>query len=244
MKIVNYFIFIVIFGFSELTLAETESCKFMKDLENILAVSPQLALTENKIAKDGEFLSVADGFAPSYPGFIARGEVSCVEKNHGFEMIWAGADYYECEGQSNLASKMNKFAGRYNILLKSKLTKAGSYQCTDKKLELSRKVKCLKTGQDTCTGNEDWFGALNEFTKYVWSLDSTSNVGMLPNVYGVYSVSIRHKDHFSAIRENACKIFPNHKIAMNVTIEMEIAIFNRNKGVWDRNKLDTIHCDY
>lgn len=232
-------ILLIIIPFSFKVFAS--DCEFMEEIDDLLKASPVVAVKNDKFGKN-TFLSVADGIGPSRPGFSSGEELGCAMKNYSFHMIWAGADDYRCEGQGKKASQANKYAEEYNIYLKQKLTENESFKCTTILLAEKRKKLCDATGQKLCTGLEDWAGAHHALTKYVWSLNSTSTVGYLPEKYGVFSASIREPEHREQILKNACEIFPRFGSKMDVTIHIKLANYNPSKGKWDEKTMPDVVC--
>jgi len=232
-------IIFLIFPFSFQVFAS--DCDFMKGIDNLLKIPPEVAVQSNKFGED-TFLSVADGFSPSRPGFDSGEELGCAMKNYEFHMVLAGADSYQCKGQGTKASQANKYAEKYNIHLKQSLVENGRFKCMSILLAEKRNKLCEATGQELCTGLEDWSGALSALTKYVWSLNRTSTVGYLPEKYGEYSASIREPEHRKKILENACEIFPRFGSKMDVTIHIKLANYNRNKGEWDEELMPDVVC--
>lgn len=225
-------------------VATVNDCAFVERIESLAKLGPYEALSENIFGSPAPFLSVADGIGPSRHGIGEGDEAACVMDNYEFLMIWAGADYIRCEGQLKSAAKAREFTRAYNELLRRKLSSDNIYKCTDKHLMEERRRRCAATGQELCSGLEDWRGAHLELARFVWNLDSTSTTGYRPEEYGKFSVSIRNLKHRDEIEKNACNIFPKYGIKMDVTIYMELANFNHQDRKWDKEKLKEVLCSY
>lgn len=219
-------------------------CEFISEIHKLLKVSPKTALNTHKFGNPDPFLSVADGIGPSRPGIGEGDEAGCVMSNYEFHMIWAGADAISCERQTEYAVKAHEYAEKYNKLLRKKLVSENTYKCTEDLLAIERGRRCAETGDERCTGLEDWDGAHSELTKFVWNLNSTSTIGYRPEKYGQFWVSIRDPLHRKEIEEKACGIFSKYGIKMNVVIHIELANFNPQIREWERENLNEVFCSY
>src|SRR5262245_2819576 len=104
-------------------------CGFMDEATRLLEeTAPETAAREELFGK-GQFLSIGSGRTPSRPGFATDRELDCVIAKYEFAMVWLGADVIMCEGQIEMAVRMDAYAEAYNQTVKSMLIEAGAYQC-------------------------------------------------------------------------------------------------------------------
>jgi hypothetical protein len=221
-----------------------DNCGFVKQIDSLVKLSPKKALKTNRFGDPAPFLSIGDGIGPSSPGIGEKDEAECVSRNYKFHMIWAGGDVSACDRQSEVVEKAQRYAKKYNNLLRKNLTSDNKYLCTADLLVKEKEKRCAETGHPLCTGLEDWKEAFFALNQFVWKLNSTSVVSYDPEKYGQFSASIRDVQHRKEIEEKACELFPKYGIKMDVTIHIELANFNPEIQQWKREKLDNVVCTF
>ncbi|MGO2127548.1 MAG: hypothetical protein ACTH4U_02325 [Pseudoalteromonas prydzensis] len=88
-------------------------CSFESQKDNY---KPEVAASlAEKVFKENNvyFIAVADGVAPSRPGFDIS-FTSCIFKNTKWEMLWVGADSQYCVNHEALRAQAKSYAQNFN----------------------------------------------------------------------------------------------------------------------------------
>jgi len=113
--------------------ATGNDCSFEKRIDQFKIDSANSdAINHFNQNKTIKFYAIADGYAPSRPGFDSE-ERLCVFEKYEWKILWVGGDVIgSCKDREKSQEHAAKYAKAFNKTLKQQLINKGNYTCVTK----------------------------------------------------------------------------------------------------------------
>ncbi|MBD1391457.1 hypothetical protein IC617_18690 [Neiella sp. HB171785] len=104
-------------------------CSFEKQRDLYHPALAEQDASESFQKNDVHFIAVANGFAPTRPGFKNIKPTRCLFLESNWTMLWVGADSNRCNDHSELNEQALNYAARFNKKMLELASESDSYIC-------------------------------------------------------------------------------------------------------------------